>query len=185
MDLKLFGRIATLNKLKHLETDYLLVTTEKYKLFVISFDPETHSVKTEAMGDITDFKSRPVDCGQMAVIESKGRMIGLLLSQGIFKVIPLNKSNRPSLDFKASISDAFNVRLDKLDVISCCFVNFATQQSVLLVLYRDSKEMRHIASYVINVQDKSMKDYPGILNRKVEAGASIIIPVNVGNGISY
>jgi hypothetical protein len=64
VDVQLHGRIATVTTFRppNHATDLLFVSTEKHKIFVLSFDQESHRVKTEAFGDVVDPKARPADC---------------------------------------------------------------------------------------------------------------------------
>jgi hypothetical protein len=69
-----------------------------------------------------------------------------------------------------------------MDVISCCFLEGFTESPRLAVLYQDAKEQRHISLCDVSLADKDMTDFASPMNRKVEAGASMLIPVPVAAG---
>lgn len=117
--------------------------------------------------------------GQIAIVDQYSRIIGLAISQGIFKVIPIKDSKQG----KINIEEGFNVRLDKLNVFAFCFLDTNPDSLHLAVLFQDTKDQRFIATYSISVKEKDINDAPGPLNRKVENGASVIIPAKGGGVI--
>lgn len=48
---------------------------------------------TKAHGNVADRIGKPSDTGILAVIDPKGRVIGLRLYDGLLKIIPLDKDN--------------------------------------------------------------------------------------------
>ncbi|KAJ1977860.1 DNA damage-binding protein 1a [Dimargaris verticillata] len=90
-EFEIYGRIALLKLLRPQgrSTDLLLVTTEKYKFCLLSWDSATQTVVTEASGTLNDDIGRPSDHGQMGHVDPACRAIALHLYQGSIKVLPV------------------------------------------------------------------------------------------------
>ncbi|KAJ1968869.1 DNA damage-binding protein 1a [Dispira parvispora] len=71
------------------DTDLLFVATEKYKMCVLSWDPQTNRVVTEANGDVSEVVGRPCDNGQLGLVDPQYRAVALHLYQGSIKIIPV------------------------------------------------------------------------------------------------
>ncbi|KAI8927951.1 mono-functional DNA-alkylating methyl methanesulfonate N-term-domain-containing protein [Entophlyctis helioformis] len=206
MDVPIYGRIANIKAFRpeNRSTDLLFVSTEKYKVFVLSYDADSQRLITEASGDIRDPKARPADAGQVGLVDPFNRVLGLHISQGTFKVIPMYHSKISDANWTSLLSvpqpapsgkgkapargptpgefgEAFNVRLDELLVLSITFLYTSIQvHPTLAILYQDSKETRHLVQYDIVVKDKkiALKHAPV----KTESGASMLIPVPLHSG---
>ena len=89
------------------------------------------------------------------------RLIGLHLYDGFFKVIPV--------DSKGQLKDAFNIRLEELQVLDIQFLHGFANPTIVL-LYQDPKEMRHVKTYEISIKDKDLVPGPwhqtGTLSQK-------------------
>jgi DNA damage-binding protein 1 len=108
-----------------------------------------------------------IESGPIMHIDPERRLIGLHLYDGFFKVIPV--------DSKGHLKDAFNIRLEELQVLDIQFLHGFANPTIVL-LYQDSKEMRHVKTYEISIKDKDL--VPGPWHQTgVELGASMIIPV--------
>lgn len=94
-------------------------------------------------------------------------MIGLHLYEGQFKVIPL--------DAKGQFREAFNIRLEELEVLDIKFLA-GFPKPTIAVLYQDQRYSRHIKTYAINVRDKEFAVGPWVQSN-VEHNASELIPV--------
>lgn len=67
-------------------------------------DGGNFEIVTRAHGNVADTIGKPSETGILAVIDPKGRVIGLRLYDGLFKIIPLDKD---CTELKAS-----NIRFD-------------------------------------------------------------------------
>eukprot|EP00281_Chroomonas_sp_CCMP1168_P025534 CAMPEP_0206228886 /NCGR_PEP_ID=MMETSP0047_2-20121206/9404_1 /ASSEMBLY_ACC=CAM_ASM_000192 /TAXON_ID=195065 /ORGANISM="Chroomonas mesostigmatica_cf, Strain CCMP1168" /LENGTH=1100 /DNA_ID=CAMNT_0053652151 /DNA_START=70 /DNA_END=3372 /DNA_ORIENTATION=+ len=171
LDTPIYGRIATLELFRTTgaEKDSLCLTTERWKFCVLEYDADTRELTTKAMGDLQDRIGKPVDSGQVAHIDPNKKMVGLHLYDGLFKVIPI--------DSKGLLKEAFNIRLEELQVIDLQFLYVEKEKNpTILVLYQDPKEMRHLKTYEINIADKDLQPGPW-QQQGVELGATTIIPV--------
>ncbi|KAI9202714.1 mono-functional DNA-alkylating methyl methanesulfonate N-term-domain-containing protein [Polychytrium aggregatum] len=155
-DVPIYGRIATMHlyRPQGAATDHLLITTERYNFFVLSYNQHSGEIVTDAQGNLSDPISRPADYGQLCVIDPEHRMIGLHLYQGLLKVIPISHPSTqwdsrffsetdslyrpPSAQSKGKtrgstrasraagvLGTAFNMRLEGLKVLTMVFLSVA------------------------------------------------------------
>ncbi|CAL5227828.1 g10856 [Coccomyxa viridis] len=169
VDVAIYGRIATLELFRPTgeSKDLLFLSTERCKFCVLEYNSETGELMTRASGDVKDRVGRPVENGQIGIIDPWCRMIGLHLYDGLFKVIPI--------DEKGQLQEASNIRIDELNVLDMKFLE-ATLKPTLVVLYQDSKEARHVKTYEVNIKDKELTEGPW-RQSNLDAGASMIITV--------
>ena len=169
MDTPIYGRIANIElfRMNGAEKDFLFLSTERFKFCVLEYDMISGELITKAMGDVSDRIGNRVDSGQITRIDPERRMIGLHIYDGFFKVIPF--------DTKGALKEAFNIRLEELQVLDLQFLYGCTVPTIL-VLYQDPKEMRHLKTYEINFRDRDFQQGPW-QQSGVEMGATLIIPV--------
>ncbi|KAL2930575.1 DNA damage-binding protein 1a [Bienertia sinuspersici] len=169
LDVPMYGRIATLELFRpHGEAqDFLFIATERYKFCVLQWDPEAAELVTRAMGDVSDRIGRPTDNGQIGIIDPDCRLIGLHLYDGLFKVIPF--------DNKGQLKEAFNIRLEELQVLDIKFLYGCTRPTIV-VLYQDNKDARHVKTYEVSLKDKDFIEGPWSQNN-LDNGADLLIPV--------
>ena len=108
--------------------------------------PSPGAPVTTASGDASDTIGRPVDNGQLGILDPDGRAIGLHLYDGLLKVIPVEPSG-------ALGTEMFNCRLEELNVIDAAFLAGCPAPTVAL-LYEDAKHARHIKTYSIQMRSK-------------------------------
>ncbi|CAI5489016.1 unnamed protein product [Closterium sp. Naga37s-1] len=169
VDVPLYGRIATMELFRppgELK-DLLFICTERYKFCVLEYDAHSRELITRANGDVSDRIGRPTDNGQIGIVDPDYRIIGLHLYDGLFKVIPI--------DSKGHLKEAFNIRLEELQVIDIKFL-FACERPTIAVLYQDNKDARHVKTYEVQVRDKDFTDGPW-QQSNLDGGAALIIPV--------
>nr|CAB3460553.1 unnamed protein product [Digitaria exilis] len=169
LDVPIYGRIATIELFRpHNETqDFLFIATERYKFCVLQWDAEKSELLTRAMGDVSDRIGRPTDNGQIGIIDPDCRLIGLHLYDGLFKVIPF--------DNKGQLKEAFNIRLEELQVLDIKFLHGCVKPTVV-VLYQDNKDARHVKTYEVALKDKDFVEGPWSQNN-LDNGAGLLIPV--------
>ncbi|KAJ1622354.1 hypothetical protein T492DRAFT_326446 [Pavlovales sp. CCMP2436] len=119
LDVPIFGRVATLQLWKPAgeKCELLFLTTERYQFCVLAFDPSTHELVTRANGDLHDRVGRPVEFGQIAIIDASCRLIGLRLYDGLLKLIPVG----PAASGSASATGS---RVISLGLYICEFIGF-------------------------------------------------------------
>jgi hypothetical protein len=102
---------------------------------------------TVASGDVSDTIGRPVDNGQLGLLDPECRCIGLHLYDGLLKVVPLDPgTGTPG-------PEAFSARLEELNVIDAAFLAGCPTPTVAL-LYEDAKHARHIKTYCVGLRSK-------------------------------
>src|SRR5690606_23526269 len=119
---------------------------------------------------------RPAERGQIGIVDPFCRVIALHLYEGLLKIIPF--------DNQYKTMEAFNIRLEELNVIDIKFLAGVTTDKVkgqcklptIAVLYQDTKYSRHIKTYQISVKNKEFKEGP-FQQSNVEADSSMLIPV--------
>ncbi|VVB12240.1 unnamed protein product [Arabis nemorensis] len=168
LDVPLYGRIATLELFRpHGEAqDLLFITIERYKFCVLQWDSESSELVTRAMGDVSDRIGLPTDNDQIGIIDPDCRLIGLHLYDGLFKVIPF--------DNKGQLKEAFNIRLEELQVLDIKFLYGCTRPTIA-VLYQDIKDARHVKTYEVSLKEDFVKG-PWSQNN-LDYGADLLIPV--------
>ncbi|KAL2914374.1 hypothetical protein HK105_206146 [Polyrhizophydium stewartii] len=197
-DVPIYGRISTIKAYRPegRATDLLFITTEKCMAFIVSFNPDTQRIETEGVGSIRDPKARPADAGHIGLVDPENRLLGLHISQGTFKIIPMfHRGVSPAAWNPVSagsgfgkgksavrapnpgeLGESFNARLDELLVLSIVFLHTPLDDHpALAILYQDSKETRYLIQYNVNVAEKKLAVRKEAV--KVESGASMLIPV--------
>ncbi|KAM0921927.1 hypothetical protein ACQ4PT_006526 [Festuca glaucescens] len=169
LDAPIYGRIATIELFRpHNETqDFLFIATERYKFCVLKWDGEKSELLTISMGDVSDPLGCPTDNGQIGIVDPDCRLIGLHLYDGLFNVIPF--------DNKGQLTDAFDIRLEELQVLDIKFL-YGRVKPTIVVLYQDNKDARHVKTYEVALKDKDFVEGPWSQNN-LENGAGLLIPV--------
>lgn len=142
---------------------------------VLGYDSDKKTIVTKASGDVHDRIGRPVENGQIGIVDPLCRVIALHLYEGLLKIVPF--------DSKYQISEAFNIRLEELNVIDIKFLESVTTKSkmnlklpTIAVLYQDTKNARHVKTYQISVSNKEFKEGP-FQQSNVESDCNMLIPV--------
>ena len=146
------------------------MTTEKYHFCILYYNEETNEVESVAVGNIRDKACRPADHGQAACMDPHGRLIVLHLFQGSLKIIPVDTKVIDKLKFK----DAFNVRLEDLQVRDIAFLLNADRKPTIAVLHETIGYKMEMKTYVIEA-DKKLSDGPMV--HEVDATSHMLIPV--------
>ncbi|KAF2077319.1 hypothetical protein CYY_001385 [Polysphondylium violaceum] len=175
LDVNIYGRIATLKlfSIPGEKQEYLFISTESYKFCVLSYDSEKKEIVTRASGNAEDTIGRPTDSGQIGVIDPNGRIIALHLYEGLLKLIPIEKGQASPIQ-----KDAFNIRLEELQVLDICFL-YLTSKPTIAVLYKDTRGAKHVSTYEILLRDKELAPGPW-MQSNVDIFSSMLIPVPLG-----
>lgn len=166
----IYGRVATLQLWRPPgePQDLLFLTTEREQFCVLAFDERSGELVTRANGELHDRIGRRAEFGQIAIIDPNCRLIALRVYDGLLKLIPVGPAASGSGSAAASagsgasvLREAFNVRLDELQVIDLCFLHTGGGlygaggglgggggKPALAVLYQDAKEARNVKTCV-------------------------------------
>ena len=164
----IYGRVATM-KLLRLEgetTDSLFLTTERYFFCLLGWDAAAKQFQTKSNGDLHDRIGRAREDGQIALVDPGGRIVGLHLYDGLFKVIPLLPGR--------GLGEAFNIRMEEIRTIDLAMLH-CTAEPTLVVLYEDLQNQCHLKTYV--VRDKDLRPGPWPQVQFVHPQSSHVIPV--------
>ncbi|OWZ04928.1 DNA damage-binding protein [Phytophthora megakarya] len=174
-DINLYGRIAIFEVFRAANEpqDWLFIVTQRFQFCVLAYDAATQQVVTKAHGNIRDSIGRSSEIVTSGNIDPEGRLIGMNLYEGYFKVIPIDSG-------KGILKDTFNIRLDELRVIDIKFLH-GYNKPTICVLYEDYKAARHLKTYHILLKEKDFAEGPWSQSN-VESGASLLIPVPAPTG---
>ncbi|KAI9905788.1 hypothetical protein PsorP6_013830 [Peronosclerospora sorghi] len=169
-DINLYGRIAIFEVFRAANEpqDWLFIVTQRFQFCVLAYNAATRQVVTKAHGNIRDSIGRSSEIVTSGNIDPEGRLIGMNLYEGYFKVIPIDSG-------KGILKDTFNIRLDELRVIDIKFLH-GYNKPTICVLYEDYKAARHLKTYHILLKEKDFAEGPWSQSN-VEAGANLLIPV--------
>ncbi|KAM3349701.1 hypothetical protein ACQJBY_022539 [Aegilops geniculata] len=175
LDVPLYGTVATLELYRsRSETqDFLFIGMERYRYCVLQWDGRKSELLTRSEGDASEFLGRPTDNGQIGIIDCHYRLIGLHLYDGLFKVIPF--------DNKGHLKEALNIRLEELVVLDIKFL-YRCENPIVVVLYQDNKDARHVKTYEIELEDKRFVEGSWSQNN-LDHSARLLIPVPLGGVI--
>lgn len=179
LEVPIYGRIATMKlfRPKSSQQDFLLVTTEKFQMFILSFDSETQEILTRATSNLYDRIGRPTENGPITIIDPLCRAMVFLLYEGSIRVAMYDSS-------KQEITrEMFNLRLEELNVIDMVFLD-NTSIPTIAILYEDSKGSRHIKSYQIGLKERELLDGP-FQQSNIDQSSSMLIsvPKSMGGGV--
>lgn len=169
-DVSLYGRIVVFEAFRAAgeAQDWLFVVTQRFQFCVLAYDAAARQVVTKAHGSVRDAIGRSSETVTTDNIDPEGRLIGMNLYEGYFKVIPIDAA-------KGQLRETFNIRLDELRVIDIKFLHGYAKPTIC-VLYEDYKAARHVKTYHILVKEKDFAEGPWS-QANVEAGANLLIPV--------
>lgn len=169
-DVNLYGRIVVFETFRAAGElqDWLFIVTQRFQFCVLAYDPASRQVVTKAHGSVRDAIGRSSEIVTTGNIDPEGRLIGMNLYEGYFKVIPIDST-------KGQLRETFNIRLDELRVIDIKFLH-GYNKPTICVLYEDYKAARHVKTYHILVKEKDFAEGPWS-QANVEAGANLLIPV--------
>lgn len=169
-DINMYGRIAIFEVFRTTNEpqDWLFIVTQRFQFCVLAYDAAQQQIVTKAHGHLRDSIGRSSELVTSGNIDPEGRLIGMNLYEGYFKVIPIDTH-------KGALRDPFNIRLDELRVIDIKFLHGYSKPTIC-VLYEDNKYARHVKTYHVLLKEKDFAEGPWSQSN-VEAGASLLIPV--------
>ncbi|EFC49032.1 damage-specific DNA binding protein 1 [Naegleria gruberi] len=166
------GRIDTMSLFRPSgeKQDLLFITIED-TFFTLGFIDG--KIETLSSGSIDDPVGRRSESGSITTIDPLCRAVALSIYEGLLKIIPFENN-------KHQFKEAFNVRLEELNVIDIAFLESLGSKSksgpTFALLYQDHVGSRHVKTYEVKTLDKDMEE--SSLNQlNVDHGANILIPV--------
>ncbi|KAG2392717.1 hypothetical protein C9374_011442 [Naegleria lovaniensis] len=162
-------------------------TGEKQDLLFVTIDDTFFTlgyidgrIETLASGSIDDPVGRRTESGSITIIDPLCRTVALSLYEGLLKIIPFENN-------KHQFKEAFNVRIEELNIIDIMFFESlgSKQKSCRLptfaLLYQDNQGSRHIKSYEIRIHEKEIEE-TSFKQQNIDHGSNILIPVPVPIG---
>lgn len=169
-EINIYGRITVLKLFRpaNEQKDLLFFLTCKHNAAVLECikDDENIEIVTKAQGNVADQISRPSETGSIGIIDPQCRMIGLRMYDGLFKVIPLEKTNK---ELKA-----FNIRMEELNIQDIQFLHGCGTPTIAFI--HQEGHARHVKTYEISIREKEFTKGPWKQDN-IESEASILIPV--------
>ena len=186
----LYGRVTILEKIRPLnsKTDHLFIGTDRHMYFTISWDEESHQLRTEtSYADQADKISRDSQNKDRCQIDPGLDYMALMLFEGIVTVMPIQpKSRRKNSGDSRIIGDPVPARIPEIFVRSFTFLPTRLkdrEQHKLALLYEDNHErvclsiraLDYISGMTGEPDSAELKDYSH--HDGIELGASHLIPV--------
>ena len=179
-DVPIYGRIASLHTITLPDDqgrDSILFLTERYHVCIVSWDSKTSQFATRSSKNVSSRIGRPAEDGPRCIIDPEMRCIGMHLYDGAFKIIPLSSDKGLPLQ-------EFNVQLDELGVIDVQFL-YKTNLPTICVLYRDEKDMRHVRTYEVKMNEKNIQEGRFMNIPSMDPHTSTLIPVPKGGVLMF
>ena len=187
----IYGKVTMLERLYigHDCTDHLLVGTDRYMYFIISWDPVAKKLRTErSFQDQADKTSRDSQTEDRCLVDPSNRFIALLLFDGIVTIVPIASRNKQKrLIDQGILGDPVPARTSDLFVRSATFLYSAAQereQPRIAFLYEDSQQkvcltIRRLDYAAGGSSESGSADLEDVIFRRtdIELGASHLIPV--------
>ena len=172
-------------------TEHLFIGTDRYKYFTVSWDHQSHQLRTEqSYHDQADKTSRDSQSQDKCLIDPSRRFMALQLYDGIVTVIPINQnqSKKKSALEPGTLGEPVLARVPELFIRSLAFLNSDARNSEnpqLAILYEDNHQKTCLIirtlDYTPGVHGESGDadlDNVTATFESLEAGASHIIPVS-------
>lgn len=184
-------------------TDHLFVGTDQYNYFTLVWDDENNGFCTaRSYVDISEPSSRESQTNPRCLVDPSGRFMTLEVYEGVIVVIPIVEATKRKgrVSQAALQADAPRVgelgqptasRIDELFVRSSAFLDSATNQPWLALLYEDNQKMVRLRIRELEytrgtssgpadatfkeVQDKKLEG--GVFGHELDLGSSHLIPI--------
>ncbi|EFA82352.1 UV-damaged DNA binding protein1 [Heterostelium album PN500] len=171
LDVNIYGRISDMRILTATgdKQDRLFILTEKYKYCILAFNSESRELVTIATGDAEGTIGRPAEAGQIGIVDPECRMIGMHLYEGLFRVVPLEHGQ--------PVRESFSMRIEQLQIVDMVFLKQCAKPTLAL-LFKDTRDARHIVTYSIDVVTKELIE--GASQDSVEENSTMLVPLDNG-----
>ena len=196
-----YGQITVLLTLRpeNSPTDHLLIATDRYDYFTVSWDEENQTIRNERTArDLSDRFLRNANYGAIYIADPRARMLGLHIYQGIFTVIPLIyhpvKSSKRGAKVKplapgelvGDMCDPAPLRLHELKVVDMAFLD--TPDIMVAMLHEDGLDAMHLKVFKVKavsrrstgsakdaeLEEVKLDEYDG---KRLDPFSKFIVPV--------
>lgn len=176
-DVGFYGRIAAIHLFRpqSQDRDFLLLCTERNQFAILSYNNVTKQIVTEAAGTTRNDAGRLAPNGQISDVDPDGRMFFVHQYIGMMKIVPLDKNCR--------VQEPFNVRLEELNIVSIKFLHNCVRPTIV-VLYQDSKDVRHLKTYEVNTIENKLVEGPWSMPNIVSDTMLVPVPAPLGGVIA-
>lgn len=194
----LYGKVTLLHKLRPASspTDHLLVGTDRYHYFTLSWDPASKQLRTEkAYEDIAEKAARDSQTGDRVHIDPTSRFLTIECYEGVVNVLPIAHAGKGKRKATAEnevgeLGQPIPVRIPELFVRSSCFlhkraVGARPANPEFAVLHQDSVGRVRLRVRELEYQPSLNKEEPGSAElekckecpSELELGSSLLIPL--------
>jgi DNA damage-binding protein 1 len=182
------GTIATLQRLRprDSDTDLLLVATDKFQIFTVSWNPTQRAFITiDSFFDETEQHFRDSQSQDKILTDPSGRYMVWLLWEGVLNVLRMSPIKRE----KNKLQYREQVRISELFIKSACFLHNETGHPKLAFLYQTRTDVpdAHLVTYRLFNDDKHSEVSSFFARDQIDKmeiedpGAAILIPVSKGD----
>ncbi|KAI8908190.1 UV-damaged DNA-binding protein 1A [Powellomyces hirtus] len=193
LDAPIYGRIATLGKCRMLNRsqDTLVISTERHRFMVISYNASQLRLETEIVDDISELLASPTDNPHIGLVQPDGEFAAFHNYRGSLKVIEIAKHCTGSKPHKKTSRDLrrpmvpINFRLEEHYVLSLAFMEAppgVDAKPLLAVLYQDHRSSRHLKIYTANFVSGRLQEFKGLGAQNLDYGANTLIPIPRASG---
>lgn len=149
------------------KTDSILLITAKFQFCVLRYDEG--KILTTTAGNLAENNSKPSDHGVLAVVDPHQRYLAAHLYDGVIKVLQVGEGGK--------VGNPNNLTVRELEIMRIAFLhNQPSDAPQLAVLYKDTKQNRHVRVYALNMT-KQPWEFQSRWNHQLEAGTTMMIPV--------
>jgi len=186
LTLPINGRITSMIpiKLSGTPTDYLFLTTDRYRYAVISYSQGStpYPVKTHASGSLRASGREPA-VGPLVSVDPHGRCLALHIYDGILTCIPIHVDYKPPIGTKGRafpgqslLGEPYQVRLEERAILAICFLHSSPEKPPhLCMLHQDSRNAQHIVTYNMDIRKKQLS--VEWKKSRVDGGSSMLLAV--------
>lgn len=150
-ELRLHGKIGLMQLFRPpgASQDSLLIVTDKFKMCVLAVNSANGELVTRTFGDLRDATGKASEA-MFGAVDPQCHLAAVRLVDGILKILPIENGQ---------MQDAFNVRLEEVDVLDMVFLH-GTLQPTLCVLFVDANKHVHVKTYHVNLRRKELDAGP-------------------------
>ncbi|EFX05445.1 uv-damaged DNA-binding protein [Grosmannia clavigera kw1407] len=186
----IFGTISMLQSLRPIDskTELLFVGTDRFEYFTLTWDMESHSLRTvDTFQDVGEKHLRDSQSQDRCLVDPSGRFMALLLWEGVLTVLRLQtRRDRARPDHMRHLVPMDQVRLSELFIKASTFLHSETGQPQIAFLYQSQGDRAEakLSAYRLTAGDRNVDTGRFDANRDREIsmdiddpGAALLIPV--------
>jgi DNA damage-binding protein 1 len=183
LTLPINGRITSMVPLKlpRTPTDYLFITTDRYRYAVISYSPENtpYPCQTHASGSLKGM-GRESAVGPLVAVDPHGRCLCLHLYDGLITVIPIHVDYVPGTKQPYPgyhlLGEPYQLRLEERAILDLLFLHTSLEkQPHVCLLHQDAHSAQHVITYTMDIKKKQL--VVAWKKGRVDGGSSMLLAV--------